>query len=105
MWKRLEHPNIAKFYGVSFQLGGRPALVMQWYENGTAPNYIKDRSMAFRLTLVSDRPTLHIRSAIPDARCAGEGGLCWINVSAPSAAACRARRFKRRECPAIPRYT
>lgn len=104
MWKRLEHPNIAKFYGVSFQLAKRPALVMQWYENGTAPNYIKDRPISFRLTLVSDRSALHIRSAIPDARCAGEGSLCRIEVSASSAVACRARRSKRRECPAIQRY-
>ncbi|KAF9457872.1 kinase-like domain-containing protein [Collybia nuda] len=54
IWKNLNHPNIAKFLGVSFQLGGRPALVMQWYENGTAPSYIKDRPLEFRLTLVKE---------------------------------------------------
>ncbi|EDR03985.1 uncharacterized protein LACBIDRAFT_306311 [Laccaria bicolor S238N-H82] len=40
VWNGLCHPNIARFYGISFRLGGRPALVMQWYQNGTVPNYI-----------------------------------------------------------------
>ncbi|KAK2467270.1 hypothetical protein APHAL10511_000819 [Amanita phalloides] len=41
VWNRLQHKNIARFYGVSFQFDGRPAIVMQWYKNGTAPQYLE----------------------------------------------------------------
>ncbi|EDR03980.1 uncharacterized protein LACBIDRAFT_306303 [Laccaria bicolor S238N-H82] len=40
VWNRLVHHNIARFYGISFRLGGRPSIVMQWYQNGTVPDYI-----------------------------------------------------------------
>ncbi|PFH48465.1 hypothetical protein AMATHDRAFT_149833, partial [Amanita thiersii Skay4041] len=38
--RKLRHPNIARFYGVSFQFAGQPALVMQWYNRGTAIDYL-----------------------------------------------------------------
>ncbi len=41
IWKQLRHENIAQFYGVSFQLGGRPAIVMKWYQKGTATEFLK----------------------------------------------------------------
>ena len=55
MWNRLSHPNIAKFYGISFQLGGRPSLVMQWYENGAAPDYLLSQLNERCLEIVSLR--------------------------------------------------
>jgi len=59
VWNRLDHLNIAKFYGVSFQLGGRPALVMQWYENGAAPNYLSSQPNERRLEIVSRHLLFH----------------------------------------------
>jgi serine/threonine protein kinase len=52
VWKHLNHPNIAKFYGISFQLGGRPALVMQWYEHGAATGFLTSQSDEKRLEIV-----------------------------------------------------
>jgi serine/threonine protein kinase len=56
VWRRLEHPNIAKFYGVSFQLGERPAVVMEWYNNGTAKDFVEGHSFEDRLPLVGNFP-------------------------------------------------
>ncbi|RDB26366.1 Serine/threonine-protein kinase STY8 [Hypsizygus marmoreus] len=54
VWKRLDHANIAKFYGVSFQFSGRPSLVMRWYDNGTAPSYLESQTADCRFGLVKD---------------------------------------------------
>ncbi|TFK35601.1 kinase-like domain-containing protein [Crucibulum laeve] len=65
VWKRLQHPNIAEFLGVSFPMGGRPALVMRWYENGTAPEYLKlhldANKFRFVLDVASGLEYLHTR--------------------------------------------
>lgn len=53
VWQRLEHANIAKFYGVSYQMGDRPSLVMQWYRNGTAVSYLKGKQKEVKLSMVS----------------------------------------------------
>jgi len=56
VWSRLNHPNIAQFYGVSSHLGGRPAIVMKWYENGTAPRFLSSKSHEHRLKTVRFHP-------------------------------------------------
>ncbi|KAJ8502893.1 hypothetical protein ONZ45_g11343 [Pleurotus djamor] len=55
VWHRLDHPHIAKFYGTSYHMGNRPAMVMQWYSNGSASGYLKyTNPSANRLHLVRD---------------------------------------------------
>ncbi|KAF8995897.1 hypothetical protein BDQ17DRAFT_965806 [Cyathus striatus] len=41
VWHRLEHPNVAKLFGTSYHMSGRPAMVMQWYSNGNAAAYLE----------------------------------------------------------------
>ncbi|KAJ7585350.1 kinase-like domain-containing protein [Mycena floridula] len=53
VWKRLRHPQIADFYGVSL-VGNRPSLVLAWYDNGTAPSYLKGKDLGTRLRIVKD---------------------------------------------------
>ena len=54
VWHRLEHPNVVKLFGTSYHISGRPAMVMQWYENGNATEYLANRNPgANRLQLVS----------------------------------------------------
>jgi len=52
VWKRLRHENIARFYGVSFQFDGRPAVVMQWYQSGTAPQFLNNKPEGKRFEVV-----------------------------------------------------
>jgi len=55
IWHRLSHPNIAKFFGTTYHIGGRPAMVMAWYENGSAMTYLKCKKPdADRFMLVLD---------------------------------------------------
>ncbi|KAF8054346.1 hypothetical protein FPV67DRAFT_1682643 [Lyophyllum atratum] len=48
IWHRLEHPNIVKFFGTSYHLGGRPSMVMQWYKNSSATDY----TVLYKSTLI-----------------------------------------------------
>ncbi|KAF5372308.1 hypothetical protein D9615_009223 [Tricholomella constricta] len=43
VWHRLEHPNIVKLFGTSYHMSGRPSMVMQWYQNGSATDYLRER--------------------------------------------------------------
>jgi serine/threonine protein kinase len=52
---RLDHSNVVKFYGVSFALDGEPAMIIQWYGNGTVKDFAKDRDVACRLRLYVSR--------------------------------------------------
>ncbi|KAJ3517678.1 hypothetical protein NLJ89_g352 [Agrocybe chaxingu] len=55
VWHRLEHPNIIKLFGTSYHMSGRPAMVMQWYENGSAAEYLsKKNPEADRVRLILD---------------------------------------------------
>jgi hypothetical protein len=84
----LEHPNVAKFYGVSFALGGEPAMVMQWYRNGTVRDFVKDRDIFCRLSLVCQHPTLQdnvFMRFMLDQR-----GMSWGKISSQFGAADRA---------------
>ncbi|EAU85167.2 TKL/TKL-ccin protein kinase [Coprinopsis cinerea okayama7 len=52
--KRLNHPNIAEFYGIAFHKDGRPSVVMKWYRYGTAPEYLAKNAGVDRLGVVRD---------------------------------------------------
>uniref|UniRef100_A0A8H8CJE6 Protein kinase domain-containing protein n=1 Tax=Psilocybe cubensis TaxID=181762 RepID=A0A8H8CJE6_PSICU len=55
VWHRLEHPNIVKLFGTSYHMSGRPAMIMQWYKNGSAAEYLeKINPEADRLRLILD---------------------------------------------------
>ncbi|PPR05804.1 hypothetical protein CVT26_010154 [Gymnopilus dilepis] len=54
VWHRLEHPNVVKLFGTSYHMSGRPAMVMQWYDNGNAVDYLRKNPTADRLQLVLD---------------------------------------------------
>ncbi|PPQ92469.1 hypothetical protein CVT25_009734 [Psilocybe cyanescens] len=55
VWYRLEHPNIVKLFGTSYHMSGRPAMIMQWYANGSAAEYLeKTNPDADRLQLILD---------------------------------------------------
>jgi len=49
---RARHPNVMKAYGISFHMSGRPTIVMPWYGNGTAREYLQTNPGADRLHLV-----------------------------------------------------
>jgi hypothetical protein len=55
-WGLLSHPNVAVFHGIAFSAGGRPGLVLKWYGNGTAAEYLRGESPTRKLSLV--RPDL-----------------------------------------------
>ncbi|KAF9460931.1 kinase-like domain-containing protein [Collybia nuda] len=50
--QRLNHPNVTRFLGVSFHLGGRPSIVMEWYDRGDASTYLKCRPIEDRMSLI-----------------------------------------------------
>lgn len=55
VWHRLEHPNVVKLFGTSYHMGGRPAMVMRWYENGSAAEYLSRKNPAAdRVALILD---------------------------------------------------
>jgi len=54
MWKRLDHPNIVPFKGVTFE---PPQLVSEWMEGGELREYIRNNPHANLVSLVS--PPLH----------------------------------------------
>ncbi len=54
-WSKLHHRNVLPFYGYTYRFGpGRlPSLVSPWMPNGTATEYLKERSMTERLRVAS----------------------------------------------------
>ncbi|KAF5356371.1 hypothetical protein D9758_009470 [Tetrapyrgos nigripes] len=54
VWHRLEHPNIVTFLGTSYHMSGRPALVLPWFSNGCAPEYLRRNPHVDRLQLILD---------------------------------------------------
>ncbi|KAG6872598.1 hypothetical protein C0995_008580 [Termitomyces sp. Mi166 len=56
VWHRLEHPNIARLFGTSYHMSGRPSMVMEWYENGNAADFLHGPAgaIADRRALVLD---------------------------------------------------
>ena len=50
MWKRLKHPNVVPFLGVT----SKPLqFVSEWMPNGTLTNYVRKNPGANRISLVS----------------------------------------------------
>ena len=55
MWKRLRHPNVVPFLGVT----NKPLqLVSEWMPNGTLTHYVKKNPGADRVALVSSGASL-----------------------------------------------
>jgi hypothetical protein len=52
VWMQLDNIHVVKFYGVA-EVGGRPALILQWCSQGTATYYLKGKSLDERLRVVS----------------------------------------------------
>ena len=50
IWKRLEHPNIVPFLGIT---STPPQLISEWVPNGDLIEYVKKHLSADRLRLVS----------------------------------------------------
>jgi len=44
VWHGLEHPNVVKLFGTSYHMSGRPAMVMRWYDNGNATEYLRNKN-------------------------------------------------------------
>ncbi|KDQ52260.1 hypothetical protein JAAARDRAFT_139168, partial [Jaapia argillacea MUCL 33604] len=65
-WGRLRHPNIVELLGVAFP-GGRPAMVMPWYRNGNAVEYLRQHPGSDRFALVFDvaRGLTYMHGLIP----------------------------------------
>jgi serine/threonine protein kinase len=55
IWSRFDHPNIAPFYGICFNLGppSVPCLVCPYFKNGNIAEYLKQSPDADRTKLVS----------------------------------------------------
>ncbi|KAJ4469208.1 kinase-like domain-containing protein [Lentinula aciculospora] len=55
VWHRLDHPNIATFLGTSYHMENRPSLILPWFKNGSASEYLRLRNPgADRLRLILD---------------------------------------------------
>ena len=50
MWKRLKHPNIVPFIGITTD---PLQIVLEWMPNGTLTEFVKKNPSASRLSLVS----------------------------------------------------
>ncbi|KAJ7596340.1 kinase-like domain-containing protein [Mycena floridula] len=46
------HPNIAEIYGVGVMCPDRPTLVLRWYENGSASNYLNRKDFNTKLAVI-----------------------------------------------------
>ncbi|KAF8589823.1 kinase-like protein [Ramaria rubella] len=51
-WKHLDHKNIAPFHGVHYQSNGVPAVLLPWYENGSANVYLREHPKASPIHLI-----------------------------------------------------
>ncbi|KDQ59255.1 hypothetical protein JAAARDRAFT_33978 [Jaapia argillacea MUCL 33604] len=52
VWGRLDHPNIVKLFGITYHMNERPAMVMQWYSNGSAVEYLQSHPNESRRRLI-----------------------------------------------------
>ena len=53
VWRRLEHPNVSEFHGLSFNFGYMPALVLPFYGNGNVVEYVRQKDNDMKLDMVS----------------------------------------------------
>ncbi|KZT20454.1 kinase-like protein [Neolentinus lepideus HHB14362 ss-1] len=54
VWHRLDHANIVELFGITYHMEGRPAIVMKWYQNGNATDYLKEHPNIECLPLIQD---------------------------------------------------
>ena len=52
-WQQLEHPNVGKFFGLAFNFGYMPALILEFYENSTVVKYVEGQGNEAKLDMVS----------------------------------------------------
>ncbi|KIM75589.1 hypothetical protein PILCRDRAFT_78699 [Piloderma croceum F 1598] len=52
IWHHLKHPNVSEFYGIAFNLGYMPALILPFYSNGTVIEYVREKGNESRLDMV-----------------------------------------------------
>lgn len=53
IWRRLEHPNVSEFYGLAFNFGYMPALILPYYGNGNVVDYVREKNSGAKLDMVS----------------------------------------------------
>lgn len=53
IWLSLKHPNVAEFYGLAFNIGHMPALILAFYGNGTVVEYAKNKDNDVRVEVVT----------------------------------------------------
>ena len=78
IWRKLNHPNIAICYGICY-LNHRPALVLAWYENGTASDYLKGKVLSEKLRIVI---CLYVLTHWRTDRLIGQGGRPSFSIYA-----------------------
>jgi len=68
VWQHLKHQNITEFYGLAFNFGYMPALILPFYGKGTVVEYVKGKDNKFKLDAVRQIAQgleyLHERSVI-----------------------------------------
>ncbi|KIM79277.1 hypothetical protein PILCRDRAFT_823532 [Piloderma croceum F 1598] len=52
-WQHLKHPNVSEFYGLAFNFGHMPALILPFYDNGTVVDYVSEKDNNARLDMVT----------------------------------------------------
>jgi serine/threonine protein kinase len=51
VWQRLKHPNVSEFYGLSFNFGYMPALVLPFYGNGNVVDHVRQKDNDAKLDM------------------------------------------------------
>lgn len=83
LWKRLNHPNVVPFLGVSVGYQGQIYLVSSWMKNGNILEYTKRNPEVNRLQLVILPRWCAIRKTDGGSPEVGGRGR-WPRVSTPS---------------------
>ena len=52
IWQYLKHPNVSEFYGLAFNFGYMPALILPFYGNATVVDYVKEKDEEIKLDMV-----------------------------------------------------
>lgn len=80
IWEYLEHPNVSEFFGLAFNVGSMPALILPFYGNGTVVQYVKEKDDQARLDMVFAFHSLDSDSS--DKHYIGETNRSWVRLSA-----------------------
>jgi serine/threonine protein kinase len=52
VWRSLEHPNVSEFYGLAFNFGYMPALILPFYGHGNVVDYVRNKDNTAKLDMV-----------------------------------------------------